>query len=114
MGCNSLASVEIGSSVTTIGSYAFYNCYGLATVKIPDGVMSIGESAFSYCTSLTSVVIPDSVTSIGWYAFYDCKKLTIYSEASSKPTGWNQEWNYSYGHSNGTNFCSVVWGYKPE
>ena len=37
---------------------------------------SIGTYAFYNCTGLTSVVIPDSVTSIGVYAFYGCRNLT--------------------------------------
>ena len=71
---------------------------------IPNSVTSIGEYAFSGCTSLTSVTIGDSVTSIGKYAFSSCTSLTIYCEATSKPSGWDTNWNYSN--------CPVVWGYK--
>ena len=69
-------SYTIPDSVTSIGSYAFYNCSGLTTVTIPNGVKSIPEDAFEYCSSLTSVTIPDSVTSIGKSAFSDCGSLT--------------------------------------
>ena len=67
---------EIGSAVTSIGNYAFYNCSDLTSMTIPDSVTSIGDNAFSGCFKLTSVTIPDSVTSIGEYAFYNCSGLT--------------------------------------
>ena len=71
-----IPSVYNGMRVTSIGSYAFYECDGLTSVTIPGSVTSIGNSAFYYCTKLTSIEIPDSVTSIGNYAFYYCTKLT--------------------------------------
>ena len=58
-------------------------------------VTSIGGSAFFYCRFLTSITIPSSVTSIGEDAFRYCHSLTIYCEASSKPSGWDSDWNYS-------------------
>ena len=73
--CDGLTSVVIGDSVTSIGRSAFEDCTGLTSVVIGDGVTSIGEWAFLGCTSLTSVVIPDGVTSIGNYAFSGCYKL---------------------------------------
>ena len=72
---NAIKRVELGSSVTVIGRYAFNFCYSLASVIIPDGVKSIDYSAFSSCYSLGSVVIPDSVTSIGSSVFYQCYSL---------------------------------------
>ena len=70
-----LKSVEIGSTVTTIGGNAFGHCTGLTSVTIPNSVTSIGRSAFGHCTGLISVTIPNSVTSIGEYAFSSCKSL---------------------------------------
>ena len=63
-------------SVTSIGSYAFYNCRSLTSVTIPNSVTSIGDRAFYYCSGLTSVTIPNSVTSIDWNAFAFCSGLT--------------------------------------
>ena len=68
-------SYTIPSSVTGIGSHAFYNCTSLTSVAIPDSVTSIGARAFKYCGSLTSVAIPNSVTSIGNSAFCGCTSL---------------------------------------
>ena len=74
--CSSLTSVTIGNSVRAIGDFAFDRCTSLTSITIPDSVTSIGESAFARCTSLTSITIPDSVTSIGESAFARCTSLT--------------------------------------
>ena len=66
----------IPDSVTSIGSYAFYDCTSLASITIPDSVTSIGDLAFCGCTSLTSATIGNSVTSIGEYTFCNCTSLT--------------------------------------
>ena len=71
-----ITSVAIPNGVTSIGSYAFYNCSSLTSITIPDSVTSIGEGAFWGCTSLTSITIPDGVTRIGKNAFYNCSSLT--------------------------------------
>jgi hypothetical protein len=73
--CNMLQKVEIGNSVTSIGTSAFSTCYSLASVVIPNNVTSISANAFTTCNSLASVVIPNSVTSIGTSAFSICYSL---------------------------------------
>lgn len=70
------APVEIPSTVTLIGSRAFYGCSDLTGIDIPDSVTEIGKSAFWGCSGLTSIVIPDSVTEIGNRAFAGCSGLT--------------------------------------
>ena len=100
-GCTGLTSVNIPSSVNTIGSDAFYiceklnavtfktdsqltnigegafyECTSLTSITIPNNVTSIGDYTFSHCTGLTSITIPKSVTSIGDLAFYKCTGLT--------------------------------------
>ena len=72
----SIKSVIIEDGITSIGSYAFFQCTKLTNITIPDGVKVIGSFAFYECKSLTSITIPDSVTSIGVSAFYDCYNLT--------------------------------------
>ena len=73
-GCNN-SVIPSDGSVTSIGSYAFFDCSGLTSITIPDSVTSIGGDAFRGCAFLTSVTIPDSVTSIGEDAFSGCLSL---------------------------------------
>ena len=75
--CDVLTSIEIPSSVTSIGGSAFYSCSALKTVTFGEDskLESIGYSAFSNCSNLTSIEIPSSVTSIGKEAFHYCDAL---------------------------------------
>ena len=73
---NSLTSITIPTSVTTIGDSAFTGCACLTSVTIPDSVASIGDRAFEGCSGLTSVIIGSSVTTIGKEAFKGCSGLT--------------------------------------
>ena len=89
-----IRSVEIGSGVTRIGSYAFENTnitsltipgsvtaigdYGvkvnryLAELTLQPGLKSIGKEAFSRSYRLTTLTIPNGVTTIGEEAFAHC------------------------------------------
>ena len=76
-----IKSVDLGSSVTYVGPYAFRNNI-----------------------SLRSVIIPLNCTVIKNNAFYGCSTQCVLNcEASEKPAGWDDNWNYSS--------CQVVWGY---
>ncbi len=50
-----IKSVEIGSNVSSIGNYAFYNFENLTSITLPIILTSIGDSAFDLCNSLTDV-----------------------------------------------------------
>ena len=70
-----------------ISKYSFLGCHSLTSVNIPSSVKYIGQGAFQDCSSLTSINIPSSVTRIGEKAFYDCKGLkSIYVFAEDVPT----------------------------
>ena len=75
--CDSLTSVVIPNSVTSIGNSAFSGCESLTSIIIPDSITSIGDYTFHGCDSLTQIVIPNSVTSIGNYAFAECTNIYI-------------------------------------
>ena len=100
--------VSLPNNIMKIESDAFRNCESLTSIDIPQSVTSIGSGAFAYC-NLTSIevesgnnkydsrnncnaiiekstntlivgckntIIPNSVTSIGSSAFYGCISLT--------------------------------------
>ncbi len=74
--CDNLVSIEIPNSVAVIGSFAFYNCKDLTSIDLPNGLTSIDDYAFYNCLSLTSIAFPAELTSIGVYAFHHCEGLT--------------------------------------
>ena len=88
----------IPNTVTSIGSYAFYNTAISGSLAIPNSVTEIGERAFENCRELNSLflpsnlkrienrtfnacgfsgglTIPNSVTEIGEKAFYNCTRF---------------------------------------
>ena len=71
--CRKLTMVDFPVA-TSIGIYAFFACSALTMVDLPVAT-SIGNYAFSYCGALTTVDFPVA-TSIGSYAFRDCIALT--------------------------------------
>ncbi len=81
-----------GKEIVSIGSM-FNGNTNITSIEIPSSVTSIGSYAFEGCSSLTSIEIPSSVTSIGYSAFGNCSSLIIYCETESKPSGWDSNWN---------------------
>ena len=78
MNDSNLTKVNIPSSITFIGSNAFYRCANLAEVVfyLDDGSdLQIGMTAFCECTSLSSIDLPQRLTTIGKGAFKGCTSL---------------------------------------
>jgi hypothetical protein len=79
-GVVNIPTMIVGRLVTIIGQNAFGPSFGqdqtLTSVTIPGSVTTIGDGAFSSCTLLTSVAIPTSVTNIGVQPFANCTSLT--------------------------------------
>ena len=71
-----LKSISLPVTMTSIGSYSFYNCSGLSEITISNSIKTIGERSFSGCTGLKTVSIGNLVTSIGNMAFFNCSGLT--------------------------------------
>ena len=72
----SITFVTIQNGVTSIGSYAFFDCCNLTGASIPTSVETLGSSVFEQCTSLESIVIPEAVNLIPSQAFSGCSSLT--------------------------------------
>ena len=76
-GCKALKSLNVPSSVVSIGERAFYSCSSLRFVSIPTSVTRIGERAFALCSLLDAVSFCSpsrapsrpSLTQIETYAF---------------------------------------------
>ena len=81
--CQSIKSVEIGNSVTSIGRKAFYNCSGLTSVSIGNSVTSIDQYAFYGCSGLTSVIWNakncEDFSSYSSSPFYECSNITSFT-----------------------------------
>lgn len=82
-GCNSLTSLVIPESITTVGYLFAGECTGLKTAgPIGSGCdyqfgwkNAIPDGAFRNCSGLVSVELPDGLISIGNLAFQNCSKL---------------------------------------
>lgn len=78
--CSSLKELVIPEGVTEIKNSTFWGCESLKKLTLPSTLKKIGEEVFYSCDSLSSLVIPEGVTEIGELAFWDCKgikKITI-------------------------------------
>ena len=82
---NISGAYSIKPGTKTIAAAAFQQCDSLESITIPDSVTSIGYDAFGICTSLTSVTIGNGVTSIGDSAFSVCDSLTNITVATNNP-----------------------------
>lgn len=75
--CYALESVTLGSSVKSIGNWTFADCRALESVTFAEGsqLTSIGDNAFNTCSALSSITLPNTVTTVGAKAFHYCTKL---------------------------------------
>lgn len=98
--CEVLDSIEMPSSLKTVGSYVFrdsglYKNTGSSSggvvyadnwvvdytdgissnVALKEGTVGISNYAFYNCATLTDIKMPDSVKTVGRAAFYDCSSL---------------------------------------
>ena len=77
---NNLTTFIFPASVTTIDTYAFCGS-GLTSINIPSSVSTIGYAAFQKCTSLNTFALPKTVAYIGNSAF-SFNNLNSFSIAS--------------------------------
>ena len=88
-----LTRIEIQSSLTSIGCWAFSWCISITQITIPPSITSIEDHTFFYCSSLPQITIPLSISTIGWHAFSNCSKLTRLqiSQYKHKYFRWNRD-----------------------
>ena len=96
LSCKKLTSVTIPSSVTSLGDYCFNGCKRLTSITIPSSVTSLGERCFYSCWSLEAVNIPSSVTSLGSDCFNGCNNLaTIYISPKEIYASKTDNWHFA-------------------
>lgn len=112
-----IRSIVISDGITSVGSFAFYNCRLAETISLPDTLTFIGNMAFGCCDSLTSVVIPENVTKIDTMAFVDCSSLSNIYFCGDAPTISEQAFMhlsgtiyYPYGNQTWSDAVISTWG----
>lgn len=78
-----LQKVEIGSNISSIAKYAFYDCFSLKAITLPTTVTNFYTGVFEYCYSLKSITIPSSVRYLNNYCFEYCTSLSSVSIPAS-------------------------------
>ncbi len=71
---NNDLKITIEDGVTTVGTYAFYDCTGLKEITIPGSVTGIGTSAFEKCINLETINVASDFT-LNKEPFNDCTAL---------------------------------------
>ncbi|MCD8286188.1 MAG: leucine-rich repeat domain-containing protein, partial [Clostridia bacterium] len=85
-GCTSLTSVDFSAThITTLPNYCFHDCVVLTDVKLPatETLTTIGNYCFDTCSALETITVPEGVTTINLQAFVDCTTLSIVSLPST-------------------------------
>ena len=77
-----ITKLRMSDDITSICSYAFYNCTNLVDVKLPSGLVTINSCAFQRCSKLQTIEIPAGVTSISSKVFESCASLTAINVAA--------------------------------
>lgn len=98
-----LVMSEFPASVKKIDNKAFCKSDLGTDFLLPANsqLTTIDYSAFDTNLRLKYFFLPKTISSIAKNAFQNCPSISFYTENSSKPTGWNEEWNLSR---------PVIWG----
>lgn len=99
---------ELPAGLTTIGTYAFYNCYNLTLRELPVGIIRINDYAFNNCYKLNFTSFPVTLRVIGQAAFNLCGGF----EQLEFPAGLTQLQNLAFCNCRGLE--KVTFLGKPE
>ena len=78
-----LKKVYLGSNVTEIKAYSYYNCTSLQLVTGHKDITTIGNNAFNLCIDMALFPIVSTISSLGAYAFQNCIELRAINIPSS-------------------------------
>ena len=111
-----LKEVSLPEGGIKLGSYLFSDCVALEKLIIPEGTKDLPSGILRNCTAITEFSLPRSLESVGYgvlegcsyegiivlysnvttvssRAFLDCRASKICCEATSRPSGWDKNWN---------------------
>ncbi len=64
VGCSSLVTIDLPSTVTQIPTDCFSGCFSLESIEIPTTTTSLGARAFQNCNKLSEIKIPEAATGV--------------------------------------------------
>ena len=103
-----ILNIQIPSSVKTIGSFAFYRCNLLKNIELSNMITYIDILAFENCTSLTKITLPIKLIDTGDSMFSGCTNLQqIVSKKSEAPTIQSNCFGDSTSNYTGRNYYSA-------
>lgn len=74
--CTALDSVELPSTLASVGERAFAGCERLFSIELPYAVREIGVGAFEGCSLLWSIDLPKGIETIRLGTFASCQSLS--------------------------------------
>ena len=92
-----ITDVTLSNQITSINAQAFFGCGNLESIDLGSSLISIGNACFDSC-SFESITIPNTVTTIGNYCFrrtYDkpfLKEIILNWDNSSDIVYYNSTW----------------------
>jgi hypothetical protein len=89
--CTSLSNIIIPNSVTTIGSFVFFNNTSLTNIHLNSNLQSLNNNSFSNCISLNNINLENtSITDLSDNLFINCINLSyIITPFKLKRFGFN-------------------------
>ena len=84
--CSGITSVTMGENVQTLGKYLFYGCAGLSSISLGSKITALPDYLFYGCESLQTISYSNDVTSLGRYLFYGCERLSAFTIGSKITT----------------------------
>jgi len=75
-GCDSLASVQLPSTMRALSACAFLGCTNLRQVSFPATLQAVNACTFMGCTSLQQVALPRHAELVDSFSLYCCASLT--------------------------------------
>lgn len=64
-----ISKIKFEGKITSIGTYAFYDCSRIQELEIPDSIKRIGDFAFMYCNGIHNIIFGNQLETIGNHAF---------------------------------------------